>query len=190
MKGKRKDFSQFLQSQILTDVAIDASYGSLGSADGRFPAHRVILARNSLLFRSHFCRIDDQKDATKQPRHSPPNTISLSELIPSRKDGEEATQSVVLDPDSQLCSMFPQVLRYIYSGQTDIHEGNVLALLLCALKLQIPSLRAACMRFVKEQTNQHNLFALAATAGELGIPEAEGNNAVTKCIFTLKKINK
>lgn len=187
MKGKRKDFSQFLHSQVLADVVVDvrahayAPVSALTEDRGvqdreRFLAHRVILARNSTFFRAHFL-VDGTEDgeATRDDTPNPqaqPKTLNLMKEI--TKFDRAEIDSAAGGADLLLLPMFPQVLQYLYAGTTDVHEGNVLGLLHCAIRLQIQSLQGLCVTFLKEQTNEHNLFALAATAAELQLANAEG----------------
>ena len=151
-------FLPFLQDQVLVDVVLLDTPAVMGLQETQFPAHRVVLARNSGLLRSKFANLKD-------------GTCKIWELL--RDTNTASSSSTNSSEPGPAHYMLPQILHYLYSGATDIHKGNVLALLQAALMFQIPSLKSQCCDFLRVQTDDKNIFALTAAAEDLGLPDAE-----------------
>ena len=127
-QGKMEGLRRYLESSQLADVEVEA--------DGRlFPAHRIVLARHSLLLRQLF-----------QNLHGSPHFALPHRLIVRSEEGEHTTEGtkgsddvmesankieVVLPPGA-----WPLVASFMYQGSVLLHPNNVLPLFDSAARLQ------------------------------------------------------
>jgi hypothetical protein len=130
-QGKMEGLRRYLESSQLADVEVEA--------DGRlFPAHRIVLARHSLLLRQLF-----------QNLHDSPHFALPHRLIVRSEKGEHTTEwtkgcddvmegankiEVVLPPGA-----WPLVASFMYQGSVLLHPNNVLPLFDSAARLQARS---------------------------------------------------
>ncbi|KAJ3592564.1 hypothetical protein NHX12_007691 [Muraenolepis orangiensis] len=114
----------------------------LKAGDRSFPCHRLILAACSPYFRE-LCFSEDGA-------------------------GDDGKKEVVLeDVDPTTAEM---IVKYVYSAEVDIHDGNVQDVLAAAHRLQIPSLFTVCVNYLQKGLSRDNCLALFRLGLALGCP--------------------
>jgi hypothetical protein len=114
---------RYLESSQLADVEVEA--------DGRvFPAHRIVLARHSLLLRQIFEDAPEELLPLRLVVVCSPGT-PCSAVVKEEKEGAGKVE-VVLPPGA-----WPLVASFMYEGWVLLHPNNVLPLFDCAVRLKV-----------------------------------------------------
>ena len=78
--------------------------------------------------------------------------------------GELAERSDSVDlPDCKYEGVL-EMLRYMYSGEAELNENNVMQVLYVAKKYILPSLARECVRFLRKNVNVENVFCILSHA--------------------------
>ncbi|WKX95504.1 hypothetical protein Q1695_012174 [Nippostrongylus brasiliensis] len=105
------DFAKYYNNAHLSDVNIIVG-------DDTFPAHRLILAKNSEVF---------------------------DRMLSQRWNGEKKDLEMVEDAPCQ--KVFPSFLRFLYCNHVVLHQDNCLPILILADKYNVISLKKVCIDF-------------------------------------------
>ena len=122
-----------------------------------------LLSDVSLVVRSS----SDDSDAKKSKMAIPAHKIVLSICSPvffAMFNGELSEKSDTIDlPDCEYEGVL-EMLRYMYSGEVELKESNVMQVLYVAKKYILPSLADECVDFLIRNLDVDNVFCLLSYA--------------------------
>ena len=130
---------------------------------GIFMFNNDLLSDVSLVVRSS----SDDSDVKKSKMSIPAHKIVLSICSPvffAMFNGELSVKSDSIDlPDCEYEGVL-EMLRYMYSGQVELNESNVVQVLYAAKKYILPSLAEECIDFLIRNLDVGNVFCLLSCA--------------------------
>ena len=124
---------------------------------GIFMFNNDLLSDVSLIVRS----LSDDSDAKKSKMAIPAHKIVLSICSPvffAMFNRELSKKSDTIDlPDCEYEGVL-EMLRYMYSGEVELKEGNVMLVLYVAKKYILPSLADECVDFLIRNLDVEDIF--------------------------------
>ena len=130
---------------------------------GIFVFNNDLLSDVSLVVRGS----SDEGEPKKSKMAIPAHKVVLSICNPvffAMFCGELAEKSDSVDlPDCEYEGVL-EMLRYMYSGEAELNENNVMQVLYVAKKYIVPSLADECIEFLEDSVNTENVFSVMSHA--------------------------
>jgi BTB/POZ domain-containing protein 1/2 len=142
-------FARLLSCEDMADVHFLVGGAQRHQRQLRVPAHRLVLAVASPVFRRMFFGAEDE-------------SVSLDNC---------SAEDVVLEDLEPL--VFLEFLRFLYTDQIRLQKDNAVAVLYAAKKYEIPFLERLCFRFVNFEISKDNALLIWLSAKTFREPEVE-----------------